>query len=98
MALPLVLCAAVFYFLVIGPERKQRKKREEMLKNVAKGDKVMTTGGMHGTVASLQDDSVTLQIADGVRVRFSRSAIQTVLGDEAPATGKVPEPALEKKK
>jgi preprotein translocase subunit YajC len=91
MMLPLVLCAVVFWFLVIGPERKQRKKREQMLKNIGKGDKVMTTGGLYGTVAGVQDDVLTLQVAEGVRVRFSRSAVQTILTDE-PAT--VPEKAV----
>ena len=68
-----------------------------MLKNIGKGDKVMTTGGLHATVASVQDDILTLQIADGVRARFSRSAVQTVVTDEAPATEKVTETAVLKK-
>ena len=93
----LVLCAAVFWFLVIGPERKQRKKRDLMLKNIAKGDKVMTTGGLYATVAGIQDDVLTLQIAEGVRVRFSRSAVQTVVVDEAEAVEKVTETGVEKK-
>jgi preprotein translocase subunit YajC len=91
LAMPLLLCAVVFYLLVLGPERKQRKKREEMLKNLTKGDKVMTTGGMHATVAQVQDDVVTLQIADGVRARFSRSAVQTILTEEGEATEKAGE-------
>lgn len=98
MLLPLVLCAVVFYFLVIGPERKQRKKRDLMLKNIAKGDKVMTTGGLHATVAAVQDDVLTLQIADGVRARFSRSAVQTIVADEAGSGDKVTETSVEKKK
>lgn len=89
MMMPLLLCAVVFYFLVLGPERKQRKKRDEMLKKLGKGDKVMTTGGLYASVVAVQDDVVTLQIADGVRARFSRSAIQTVITDEQPATEKV---------
>lgn len=83
--MPLLLCAVVFYFLVLGPERKQRKKRDEMLKKLGKGDKVMTTGGLYASVISVQDDVVTLQIAEGVRARFSRSAVQTVITDEADA-------------
>lgn len=93
MLLPLVLCAVVFYFLVIGPERKTRKKRDLMLKNIGKGDKVMTTGGLYATVAGVQDDVLTLQVAEGVRVRFSRSAVQTIITDEAPAVEKVTETA-----
>jgi len=100
MAMPLLLCAVVFYFLVLGPERKQRKKRDEMLKNIAKGDKVMTTGGLYASVVSVQDDVITLAIADGVRARFSRSAIQSVLVDEpegAKATDKDAERAIAKR-
>jgi preprotein translocase subunit YajC len=101
MAMPLLLCAVVFYLLVLGPERKQRKKREEMLKKLSKGDKVMTTGGMHATVAAVQDDIVTLQIAEGVRARFSRSAVQAVITEEASAPqgagGKEAEKAVAKR-
>jgi preprotein translocase subunit YajC len=82
---------------MIGPERKQRKKREAMLAALGKGDKVMTTGGMYGSVAAVQDDVVTLQIADGVRVRFARSSIQSVLGDDKPAADK-PDNSKEKEK
>lgn len=81
---PFILMFAVLWFVMIRPEQKARKKRQEMLAKLAKGDKVMTTGGLFGTVAQIQDDVVTLQVADGVRLRFARSAIQTV---ESAATG-----------
>jgi preprotein translocase subunit YajC len=83
--IPMVLIMVVFYFVLIGPERKQRKKREAMLKTLAKGDKVMTQGGLYASVAAVADDMVTLQVADGVRMRFARSAIQSVTRDEEPA-------------
>jgi preprotein translocase subunit YajC len=82
MLVPLIACMAIFYFFMIGPERKQRKKREQMLANLQKGMKVMTTGGLYGSVAQIQDQVVTLQIADGVRVRYALSAIQTVVEEE----------------
>lgn len=88
MLLPLLVVIAIFYFLVFGPDRKNRKKREEMLKQIKKGDRVMTTGGMYATVAAVAEDEVTLQIADGVRARFTRAAIQTVTPEEAPAEEK----------
>ena len=78
MAVPMVLCVVVFWVFMIGPERKQRKKREEMLKNLKKGNEVVTTSGVYGSVVQVQDGVVTLQVADGVRMRFARSAIQTV--------------------
>lgn len=82
MLIPLILCMVVFYFFMIGPERKQRKKREQMLASLQKGMKVMTTGGMYGTVTQLQDQVVTVQIADGVRVRYALSAVQSVIEDD----------------
>ena len=85
---PMLAIFAIFYFVMIGPDRKQRKKREAMLAALKKGDKLVTSSGMFGQVAAIQDDVVTLQVADGVRVRFSRAAIQTVLVDEAPAETK----------
>jgi len=78
MFIPLILIGVVFWIILIGPERKNRKKREAMLGALAKGDKVMTTSGMLGDVVAIQDDIVTLQVADGVRLRFTRQAIQTV--------------------
>jgi len=82
LLIPMALIMVVFYVVMIGPERKQRKKREQMLAAVGKGDKVMTSSGMYASVAAVQDDVITLQIADGVRVRFARSSIQTLVDDE----------------
>ncbi len=79
---PMIAIFAIFYFVLIRPERAQRKKREEMLSKMQKGDKVMTSGGMYGTVAALSDKEVTLEIADGVRVKFARQSIQEVRNDQ----------------
>jgi preprotein translocase subunit YajC len=75
---PFILCIGVFWFIVLRPEQKARKARLAMLSRLGKGDKVMTTGGLYGQVVQIQDDVVTLQVAEGVRMRFARSAIQTV--------------------
>lgn len=80
--LPMIAIFAIFYFVLIRPERAQRKKREEMLSKMQKGDKVMTTGGMYGTIAALTDKEVTLEIADGVRVKFVRQSIQEVRAEQ----------------
>ena len=66
---------------MIMPERKARKKREAMPSPMKKGDRVMTSSGMYATIASIDGDEITLQIADGVRARFSRQAITQVLDD-----------------
>ena len=67
MLFPLILVVVVFYLVMIGPEKKNRRRREEMLKNLKKGDRVMTSSGMFGTIAQVQDDVVTLQVADEMR-------------------------------
>jgi len=82
---PMLAIFAIFYFVMIAPERKARKKREAMLQELKKGDRVVTTGGMYAIVAAVAEDAVTLQIDDGVRARFNRAAIQSVLDNDAPA-------------
>jgi preprotein translocase subunit YajC len=86
--MPILIVMVLFYLIMLGPERKQRKKREEMLAAVKKGDKVMLNSGMYGTVANLADDVVTVQVAEGVRIRFARSSIQTVFDAEGESGAK----------
>lgn len=81
---PLVLVFAIFYFLVMRPEKRNRQRHAAMLGALEKGDKVVTTGGMYATVVALGEGTVTLQIADGVRVKFSLQSVQTRL-EESPA-------------
>ncbi len=88
MLFPLILCFGVFWLLILRPESKQRKKRLEMLAALKKGDKVQTNGGLLGTVVQVQDSVVTLQVDEGVRLRFAQSAIGTVLEDGEPVTEK----------
>jgi preprotein translocase subunit YajC len=79
---PLVLMFAVFYFLLIRPQQKQRREKEKMLTNLKKGDKVITQGGLLGTIMGLSDNTVTLKIADQVRVECLRSSIVGTQGEE----------------
>jgi preprotein translocase subunit YajC len=69
---------AIFYFLMIMPQRKQQKQRQAMLSSLKKGDKVITAGGMHGEVVELDDEDVRLKVADKVELKFSRSAVAKV--------------------
>ncbi len=85
LMLPLIVIMVLFYVIMLGPERKQRKKREEMLANLKKGQEVMTTGGMYGKIAAVNEDAITLLLAKDVRVRFNRSAIQGLSKEEEPA-------------
>jgi preprotein translocase subunit YajC len=77
--MPFILIFAVFYFLVFAPMRKKQKKHAEMLQRLKAGDRVITTGGIHGTVVGVTDDVVQLRIADQVKVDVSKSAV-SVLG------------------
>ena len=82
--LPIAAIFLVFYFLVIAPASKQRKKTAEMLSSLKKGDRVLTSGGIYGTVQGVEPEVVYLKIAENVKVRVSRSAITNILaGDSA---------------
>lgn len=80
--IPLLLVGVLFFVLLILPERKKQKQRQAMLGALKKGDRVMTTAGMFGTVVSLSEEVVVLQVADGVRLRFTRQAVQSVVDEE----------------
>jgi preprotein translocase subunit YajC len=69
---------AIFYFLMIMPQRKQQKQRQAMLNSLKKGDKVITTGGLHGEVIELDEEDVRLRVADKVELKFSRGAVAKV--------------------
>ena len=63
------------YFLMIRPQKKQQQERQKMMDSLQKGDKIITTGGIYGTIAEMSDTSIKLRIAEGVVVRISRAAI-----------------------
>ena len=73
--LPLILIMVIFYFLMIMPAQRRQKKVAEMLRNLKNGDKVLTNGGIYGTIVGLDDDSVQLRIAEQVKIKVSRAAI-----------------------
>ncbi len=64
---------AIFYFLLIRPQQKQKREREALLRAVKKGDRVVTSSGMHGTVVGLDEHTVTLKVADQVKLQLDRS-------------------------
>ena len=83
--IPLVLIFAVFYFLLIRPQQKKMKAHREMLSSVRRGDKIITGGGLYGTVTKVvNENELAVQIADGVRVRVSRGTIAEVLSKTEP--------------
>lgn len=77
-----LLLAVVFWFLMIRPQMKEQKKRQQMLQSLKKHDRVVTQGGLIGTIKALDEKTVTLEIDDKVRAKFQRSAIVGVLKPE----------------
>jgi preprotein translocase subunit YajC len=71
---------AIFYFLLIRPQQRQRRDRERMLSAVRKGDRVVTTSGLHGTVTGLTEQTVVLRVTDQVKLEFDRASIGRVEG------------------
>jgi len=72
---PLLVMFVIFYLLLIRPQQKRQKEVRDMINNLKKGDRVITTGGLYGTIVGLNDSYVQLKIADQVKVKISRSAI-----------------------
>ncbi len=72
----------IFYFIVFRPMRKRQRETEEMLRGLQRGNRVVTSGGLHGTISSLDDSTVQLKVTDMVKLRVSRSAIANVLDSE----------------
>lgn len=69
----------IFYFMIIRPQQKRAKAREKLLSNLEKGDKVVTSGGVHGIIAGIEEKTVLLAINENVKVKVERSAITTVV-------------------
>jgi preprotein translocase subunit YajC len=87
--LPFVLVLAIFYFVILLPMRRRQQKVQTFLAALKTGDKVVTTGGLHGTITRVNDNTLQLQIADRVRIDVSRAAVVGYQGEEpvAPAPG-----------
>ena len=81
--LPLILIFAVFYFLLIRPQQKKAKEHQQFLGNLKKGERVVTSGGIHGRITGLTDTNVTMEIAEGVKVKVNRASIMTTAAEAA---------------
>ncbi len=78
--LPFLLIILVFYFLILRPQQKRQKERQKLLDSVKKGDKVITSGGMHGVVEGMEDKTVLVKISDNTKVKIEKSAVTTIIG------------------
>ena len=98
MLVPLILMFAIFYFLVIRPQQKKQKEHREMINNVKKGDRIITGGGIHGRVTGVSDTTLTVEIADKVRVKLNRGNVAALVQDASPSgSGKEKKANSEKK-
>ncbi len=87
--IPLILIFAVFYFMLIRPQQKQAKQQKQFLNDLKTGKKIVTKGGIHGTITRLSDTVVTLEIAENVRIKVTRASIAGPLTKEGlPAPAK----------
>ena len=75
----LIFFMVAMYLFIIRPQRKQEKEKKQLLESIKKNDRVVTVGGMHGTVTSVKSETVTLSVADKVQLKFNKGSIQTVL-------------------
>lgn len=70
---------AIFYFMIIRPQQKRAKEREKLLSNIEKGDKIITSGGVHATIVGIEEKTVLIEVAPNVKIKIERSAIGSVI-------------------
>lgn len=94
MLFPLAIFVVIFYFFIIRPQKKRQRAQDELLSSLTRGDQVVTIGGFFGTIREVRDDSLVVEIADGVKVRLLKSAVASKRAPANPAPKE--EPAKEK--
>lgn len=85
MLFPLAIFAVIFYFFILRPQKKRQKAQNELLSSLGRGDQVVTIGGFFGTIRDVKDDSLIVEIADGVKVKILKSAVATKRTQSQPA-------------
>ncbi|MDJ0815373.1 MAG: preprotein translocase subunit YajC [Desulfobacterales bacterium] len=73
--IPLILMFVIFYFLLIRPQQKRTKEHRQMISNLKKGDRIITSGGLHGRITGMDESTLTVEIADKVRVKVARGNV-----------------------
>ncbi len=85
MFIPLILIMGIMYFFMIRPQNKKQKELQKKLDSLKKGDKVITIGGIHGTIVSTKEGTVVVKVDDNTKIEFNRAAIATVNPEEVKA-------------
>ncbi len=80
--LPIIILFAIFYFLLIRPQQKKAKEHREMINNLKKGNRVITSGGIHGTILNVDETTVTLEIAENVKIKVSRGNVGALISKD----------------
>lgn len=80
--IPLILMFAIFYFLLIRPQQKRQKKIKEMHANLQKGDKIITIGGLHGTIDAIDENRIVLDVNGSSKLTFDRQAIREITNQD----------------
>ena len=86
--MPFILVFVIFYLLIIMPSRKKQKKHQQMVEQLKPGDKIITSGGIYGTVMGVQKDRLELKIASNVKVDIAKSAVAAILSVKKETKGK----------
>ena len=87
MFLPIALIFVIFYVFIIRPQNKKQKETQKMIDALKKGDKIVTIGGIHGTVSSTKEQTVIVKVDENTKIEFSRSAVASVITDKAADKG-----------
>lgn len=83
--LPIIILFAIFYFLLIRPQQKKAKEHREMISNLKKGNRIVTSGGIYGTITTIDDTTLGLEIADKVKIKVSRGNVSAVVSESEAA-------------
>jgi preprotein translocase subunit YajC len=79
--LPIIILFAIFYFLLIRPQQKKAKEHREMISNLKKGNRIVTSGGIYGTITSIDDTTIGLEIAEKVKIKLSRGNVAATVSE-----------------
>ncbi|SFJ17245.1 preprotein translocase subunit YajC [Halobacillus dabanensis] len=77
--LPIILMFVIFYFLLIRPQQKKQKQVQQMQSDLQKGDRIITIGGMHGTIHAIDEGTLVISVQDGTQMKFDRSSVREKL-------------------
>ena len=92
MLVPFIAMFAIFYFLLIRPQQKKQKEHRQMLQNLKRGDRVLTSGGIYGTIVKIRNDIIHLEVSDQVRLRVNKSAISDLVAEGEKVFEEIEEP------